>query len=466
MQGTSGDPGEVFQAFVRDRLIGRIIDCCAAVVSELTSDEATLWNSFVQEDRALRGLLYVEDAPLRRVLQALEPATPELLDDWLRSLRSWVGDAAEIDFADLVDWYAHEEQQRERMGGAWTAGVSSLRSTVQQFSRLIIGGELAQAAPPRMSEECLGELRVRCVQAEPLRLAEAAVAYQKSMVLTACWRCEKKIRGIIMPILSGESAVAHGDAAGARRASLGGAPAREGPQRRSLLGLLSVLRAINSELAPSERVLWESLVTSSHAFEGCFSKEEVLAALGSLSSTQLSDSSSSAANGDLEDLRQLRTSCHQRSVDQLFDDCYEDTGSNKVTLANVLRWFWDMPEDYRFAAGLCAPMALLQRSLRRQPEEMFSGSLRTLAAHPPSTCSALLGHVHVYADLQALSTRRVVEALRSGVPTCTRTTTTSDAGTEVDLEDDATMQPLDDDAADAASRATDANATSGQREKT
>lgn len=183
-----------------------------------------------------------------------------------------------------------------------------------------------------------------------------------------------------------------------------------------------MLRGIHSELVPTERVLWELIFSQQEKnFDGSVAKEEVLAALEELLSFHEEDSR--ASPGELEELDSLRRQCQKKSLENLF----ADGRRSSVAFADVLRWWWDMPEEYREAAGLAVPASVLRQRLRRQPEEMFRGPLRRVAAEAAFARQALRGHVRAFAELRALAVRRTIEgfSIRS---TAESRTTTSDAG--------------------------------------
>eukprot|EP00929_Paragymnodinium_shiwhaense_P108216 TRINITY_DN74542_c0_g1_i1.p1 TRINITY_DN74542_c0_g1~~TRINITY_DN74542_c0_g1_i1.p1 ORF type:complete len:809 (+),score=207.71 TRINITY_DN74542_c0_g1_i1:88-2514(+) len=409
----------LLSAIVRARLIGDVIGCCEAVASELSPSEAKLWNAFVAIDSGLQATLVVSEMNFRQVLGGLA-SSPEVLEHWVSSLMARSADAPELDFADLLDWYTSERH----VGETWTF-QSSLK---MGFANLFSTGTSTPSAPPRLTPERISELRERCIQAEPLRLAEAAAAYRRSMVLTACWRCEQHLRDVLAPVVETPN---HGD-------GIHGRP--PGP----VAALLVVLRAIHAELAPSERVIWEMLGSKDSNFDGAMVKAEVLAAIGEFFVYSLGRESD-ATEDEFEELQRLRADCQRQSVDGLFAEGDRRT----VTLADVLRWWWDMPEEYRVAAGLAVPAVLLRRGIQRQPEEMFKTPLRRVAADASLAKHALRGNVRVFAELRALCVRRAIEGFHGCTPTDTRTTTTSDYGdrsmVDPDEEDeDADLLELDD----------------------
>ncbi|CAK8995804.1 unnamed protein product [Durusdinium trenchii] len=120
-------------------------------------------------------------------------------------------------------------------------------------------------------------------------------------------------------------------------------------------------------------------------FDGSVMKEEALAALEELLSFHEEDSR--ASQGELEELDRLRRQCQKRSLQNLF----ADGRRSAVAFADVLRWWWDMPEEYREAAGLAVPASELRQRLRRQPEEMFRGPLRRVASEASFARQALRG---------------------------------------------------------------------------
>jgi len=218
-----------------------------------------------------------------------------------------------------------------------------------------------------------------------------------------------------------------------------------------------VLRGINSELTTTERVLWELLGASDANFDGLLTKGEVFSAISELlSHAAAREAAAEEPSEALEELVRLRKDCQRQSVQALFAP---ENGSGHdrraVTLADVLRWWWDMPEEYRIAAGLTVPVWLIKRSIQRQPEEMFKTQLRRTAADVASARIALYGHVRVFAELRSLAVRRSVEGLHSRTPTETQvsTTTTSEVGDNAagecmvtnDAEDDEERDDDDDD---------------------
>jgi len=253
-----------------------------------------------------------------------------------------------------------------------------------------------------MRPERISELRTRCAKMAPGDLAEAAVAYQRSLMLTSCWQCESKLTQIIS------------NAAGPS----GDVPSSPQPVHV----LISLLRSISSELAPTERVLWEVIGSKDKDFDGGFTKQEVLAGIGELLVYTL-ERELATPSEDFEELQRLRSECQRRSVESLFTE-----RKLSVTIADIIWWWWDLPEEYRIAAGLSVPAALLRRSVTRRPEEMFKEKLRLAATNVSVANTALRGHARVYAELRALVVRRTIEGLHCRSPNETLTTCTSEAG--------------------------------------
>merc|ERR1719424_1126704 len=121
-------------------------------------------------------------------------SSQETLDYWINSLFERADGDTEIDFADLLDWFMHEREEADE----WTL-QSTLRTGLSQlFSSAAASSD---STPPRLLQDNVIDLRDRCMRADPMRLAEAAAAYQRSMVLTSCWRCEQHLRRILTPVM-------------------------------------------------------------------------------------------------------------------------------------------------------------------------------------------------------------------------------------------------------------------------
>lgn len=388
----------LLSAIVRARLIGYVLGCCEAVASELSSNEARVWDAFVSADSTLTGTIGVHNGELEKVLTDCFGES-ERLQLWIDSFSDNLAgqETDEIDFADILQWH-HECQEVEGLYSVF-GGKSVRESLVAGFGQ-IIGA--ARPAAPRMQPQRISELRTRCAKMAPAALAEAAVAYQRSLMLTSCWQCEHKMTKII------EEAVGPG----------GDAKSDAQPVHV----LLSLLRSINCELAPTERVLWEVIGSKDKDFDGGFTKQEVLAGIGELLVYTL-ERELATPSEDFEELQKLRSECQRRSVETLFGD-----KRVSVTISDIIWWWWDLPEEYRIAAGLSVPAALLRRSVTRKPEEMFKDKLRLSATNVSVANTALRGHVKVLAELRALVVRRTIEGLHCRSPTETWTTTTSDAG--------------------------------------
>lgn len=386
----------LLSAIVRARLIGYVLGCCEAVTSELSPDEARLWDAFVTADIKLTGTIAAA-TELRQVLIDCFGES-EHTSSWCRSMGANADENGEIDFADLLDWYT----TTSKVESLWFVR-SSVRDSLVAGLGQILNASAARQTAPRMRPERISQLRTRCADLAPTALAEAAVAYQRSLMLTSCWQCENRLMAIIK-----SASTAQG----------------QNEQRTSLVHtLLSVLRSINSELAPTERVLWEVIGSKDSDFDCSFTKQEVLAGIGELLVYTL-ERELATPSEEFEELQRLRSECQRRSVETLFQE-----GRLTASLSDVIWWWWDLPEEYRIAAGLSVPAALLRRSVTRKPEEMFKDKLRLAATNASVANTALRGHVRAYAELRALVVRRTVEGLHCRSPTETWTTCTSDAGT-------------------------------------
>jgi len=398
-----GAQSPLFSAVVRARLVGHLLGCHEAVSSELTAEEKQLWDVFVGIDHNLAGSMMVSLEFADDLCDALASVSSRNhAEACVKALAERVDDTGECDFADLLDvWEAAKQPDQ-----LWQFR-SSLRNGL---SNLLAGAGITEAASSRVPE-----MRARCARLSDTALAMSAAAYQRALVLTCSWHCEQRLQSFLMTK---------------------GSPTER--SRSEVKSLLAVLRGIHSELVPTERVLWELMGQQQEHFDGTVRKEEVLSALEELLGFHEEDAR--ASPGELEELGRLRRQCQRRSVDNLFDD----RGRTVVAFADVLRWWWDMPEEYREAAGLAVPASVLRQSLRRQPEEMFRGALRRVAAEPAFARQALRGHVRAFAELRALAVRRNIESfsIRS---TAESRTTTSDAG-DISLatsEDQADFQEED-----------------------
>lgn len=379
----AGVQSPLFSALVRARLAAHLIGCYEAVTHELTGEEHQLWDVFVSIDYSLAGSLTVSVETADEICNALAAvSTRAHAEACVKALAERVDESGECDFADLLDVWETEK----RPDHLW-----QFRSSIRTgLSNLLAGAGISDPSPSRIPE-----LRARCARLSDLGLAVAAAAYQRTLVLTCSWHCEQRLTSFLS--------------------------SKESSSSRNVKVLLSVLRGIHSELVPTERVLWELMGKREKNFDGSVMKEEVLAALEELLSFHEEDSR--ASQGELEELDRLRRQCQKRSLQNLF----ADGRRSAVAFADVLRWWWDMPEEYREAAGLAVPASELRQRLRRQPEEMFRGPLRRVASEASFARQALRGHVRAFAELRALAVRRTIEgfSIRS---TAESRTTTSDAG--------------------------------------
>jgi len=321
-----------------------------------------------------------------------------MLDAWLVALAARADESGELDFADLLDWLAAEREQSQM----W-----SLHSTVRASVSQLLGG-----VPSSLPQSCVTDLRGRCSRESLARLKEVFTAYQRSMILTFCWRCERRL----VRVLGG--------------ASVAGKSGQELGTRWPLAALLAVLNHIHHGLRACERALWEVMGGQDLDFTGLYTREEVTAAISSFAD----DGPSEGSEAHME-LQMLRSQCQERSLDDLFASSQRD----RVTFADILRWWWDLEEDYKIAAGLAVPAALERQSHDRRPEEMFRAGLRRAAADPTVARKALRGHVRAVAELAALELQRTMDAFCLS-PCPTRTTTS-----EAPMSEFGEALPIDDD---------------------
>lgn len=423
----------LLSALIRARLITHLVSCYEAVAAEMDQDEARLWECCVALDESLSGALLLEmpthsdswSAGSRSRRKAdIIASMMELTNCEEKAEACFVSfseraEDDELDFADVLDVF----REMNRQDLQWSLR-SSLRNSITHF--LGVGKEVRPSQVPL--------LRARSGRMEPLKLALAAAAYQRCLVLTCSWKCEQQLLRLL-------------------RSSTSSSGGNEILGCELLGALLAVLRQICSELAPSELVIWELLGTSDHDFDGYFQKNEVLAAMRLLAAHHAEQEEATSTSGELEELRRLRADCQTQSIEDLFSKSRASLSGrgrrtstsqrrNAVNLADVFRWWWDMKEDYRVAVGLDVPSALLLRSQHRQVEEMFRIPLRRLAeqGEGPRHDVSLCGHVRTFAELRGLAVRRTIEGLHCQTPTETRTT-----GSEAEFfseQGDGTTEPL------------------------
>lgn len=397
--GLGGRSGSLLSAVERSALVGHVIACYEAMARELAPNEALLWSAFVQADEPLRGALgpgQLEDMTgcFEEVLGSEEKAGA-----CIGALVERAGEDGELDFVDFLDVLSAEVDSRP---------VWSLRSSLQSGFFQLWGSGLATGHGGGGARGSVAELRARCSHVSTENLMSGAAAYQRCLVLHSCWRCEQQLAGLLSS--------SPGDLLGR--------------SCRTVRMLLAMLRGIHSELAPTERALWEIFGRQDAKFKGVLTRSEAGAAVREmLDHAQRRESARQGHSRPVEptlELRQLREECCSRFVEDLF-------GSRRsATLADVLRVWWDTDEEYRVAAGLTVPASMVRLSVAREPEEMFREPLRRLATDPAAAWTSLRGHARTFAELRALAARRAVEDLHTG-HTCT--TSTSEAGDARQEED-------------------------------
>eukprot|EP00930_Biecheleria_cincta_P085496 TRINITY_DN74889_c0_g1_i1.p1 TRINITY_DN74889_c0_g1~~TRINITY_DN74889_c0_g1_i1.p1 ORF type:complete len:683 (+),score=153.36 TRINITY_DN74889_c0_g1_i1:59-2107(+) len=362
----TGSP--LFTAVVRARLSNHLLSCYEAVTSELEGEEAALWDAYIGLDLELSGMLRLQGdrvGALGRTLEEISGSS-NVAEAVICALDERLDENGECDFADLLDVFHMEKRPDQLLQLSRT-----VRSSIANF---LEGTGLRETVPRPVRQQ---ELRVRASRLSTDSLAVAAAAYQRTLVLTMSWRCEQRLHNIM--------------ALQETRASL----------HPEVAALLQVLRGIHSELAPTERVLWELLCEVSERLDDRYAKEEVLDMLAYLQDLDVQQAEDGSC--DLQELQLLRQRCRQRSADNLFGQ------QAYVRFAEVLRWWWDMSEEYRQAAGLIIPSTMLKQSIVRMPEEMFRPQLRQIAAEPSLARTDLRGQIRALAELAALAVRRSIE---------------------------------------------------------
>lgn len=401
----AGCGASLLTEMLRSQLADRLIGCHEAIASELTSVETTLFNAFVDMDTSFRGTFMVRDDHLRTVLGDLLAAS-ERVEACLAELEDRATADGELDFVDLLDAFTRESV----VDKGWSLRIS-LRSGLLHF----VAG--AGAGPARMELQRMKELRARAAKVPTAALVAAIAAYQRSFVLTCSWRCEQRLAQLLPP-MGGDCDDSSGSTSW--------------PRQELTRALLATLSAIHADLSPTERVLWEFLGTADENFDASFTRREAAAAMDQLfrhsigTGPNCAFAAEAARDGEaFEHLQRLREECHQQFLEDLFAGSREE-----VSLPDVLRLWWDMPEEYRNAAGLVVPPALLHRSMQAEPEEMFREHLLCSALRPDVARHALRGHARAFAHLRALAARRAIEGLHSPSPTASGTGEGSGATSE------------------------------------
>jgi len=399
-RGMGGRSGSLLSAVERSALVGHVIACYEAMARELAPNEALLWSAFVLADDSLRGALGI--GQLEDMAGCFEEVmgSAEKAGACLGALAERAGEDGELDFVDFLDVLSAEVNS----GATWSFR-SSLRSSLFQL--------WGAGGPGGHGGSCarggVAELRARCAHVSTQSLMSGAAAYQRCLVLHSCWRCEQQLSGLLS----------------ARPGDLVGGSCR------TVRMLLAMLHGIHSELAPTERALWEIFGRQDSKFRGVLSRSEAGTAVREmLDHAQRRESARQGHSRPVEptlELRQLREQCCSRFVEELFGN------RRSATLADVLRVWWDTDEEYRVAAGLTVPASMVRLSIAREPEEMFREPLRRLATDPGAARASLRGHARTFAELRALAARRAVEDLHTG-HTCTASTSEAgDARQEQDL---------------------------------
>eukprot|EP00930_Biecheleria_cincta_P001660 TRINITY_DN102797_c0_g1_i1.p1 TRINITY_DN102797_c0_g1~~TRINITY_DN102797_c0_g1_i1.p1 ORF type:complete len:644 (-),score=130.04 TRINITY_DN102797_c0_g1_i1:427-2358(-) len=361
----------LFSAVVRARLANHLLGCYEAVRAEVSGDEAWLWETFIDLDSDLQGTLRLPSGDcLQRLGRALEQrfGSIEVAEAWIRELDASLDETGDCDFPDLLEVL----RAQGAAGAGATDQLARLSKTFRTGVATLLEGTGFKAPNLRTSHQ---EIRSRCAQKTIAGLASSAAAYQRTLVLTMSWQCEQSLLTCLRPPVN----ALHPD---------------------DIAAVLKVLHAIHSMLVPTERVLWELMSEQSATFDGRVGKLEVLDTLEHLQSFEDVDDASKDEMNELEELRRL---CQSRSVNSLLGN------ATSVHFSEVLRWWWDMPEEYREAAGLVVPAALLRQSVERSPEEMFRTQLRRVATDQAFRQHSLQGQVRTFAELRALAVKRSIE---------------------------------------------------------
>ena len=129
-----------------------------------------------------------------------EISTRQHAEACVKSLAERVDDTGECDFADLplgsCFWSLRGAPSGLRLD-VWDSEprdqIWPLRSSIRTgLSHLLAGAGISDPAPSRVPE-----LRARCARLSDMRLAVAAAAYQRALVLTCSWHCERQLTKLL-----------------------------------------------------------------------------------------------------------------------------------------------------------------------------------------------------------------------------------------------------------------------------
>eukprot|EP00930_Biecheleria_cincta_P000923 TRINITY_DN10210_c0_g2_i1.p1 TRINITY_DN10210_c0_g2~~TRINITY_DN10210_c0_g2_i1.p1 ORF type:complete len:600 (-),score=104.48 TRINITY_DN10210_c0_g2_i1:94-1893(-) len=362
LQSSSVTGSPLLLGLVNAHLINHILGCYEAVRSELSHSEAVLWDYFVSVDKSFKGTLQLSDEHAISLNDILETLLHSAADAraCVVALQDRLDEHRECDFADVLDVF------RSQMHASQT---SRLRYGLQWSISMLLEGSGLSAPRCQNQQE---QLRGRTEQFSTDALALGASAYQRSLVLTRSWQCERRLESVM---------------------------GREDGKSEDLFDvsvLLRLLHRIHDELAPTERVLWELLCKYSQRFDGKFLAKDVANTLDHVQSLN--------AEGISSDLQEHRQRFRDHSLHNLVGRSLGTT-----TLAGVLWWWWDMTDECREVAGFVMPTSLLRGSVVQMPEEIFRTQLGQVTANLTLMQSAIRGQVRTYAELHALATRRSIE---------------------------------------------------------
>lgn len=369
-------------------MVENLARLCEVIGSELLPEERVVWHSFLEADLKLKGRFSKHDKSLRTLISEFARVPMEVAEEIIsRPWRHRVGDN-ELDFADVLAC-AREAKKHQQDEGLWDSFVGMFASGRPRPS---------EAADLAFGLTRIGELqlRARCSQMSHANLTAALRAYRRTLSRTCWFRCEWFLLEHVLPQSLKEYMGA--DEGFGENHEDGGVPAQAGACK---LALTSMLRGFQSELLPTERILWELLTEKKQFLSDRYTMEDVREAMESLHCNTLIFS----ALKDAEHVAESRA-CgpRERLVRELFSSC--SNVAQTVSFSEIVQWWWAIPDAERAAAGLVVSASRLRRCL-----ELEKGCAWPVdcTSYSPALANATLGLlVRVCADLRAMGTRNTL----------------------------------------------------------
>jgi len=363
-------PPEAMQdARLKSKLLTQIIGYYEAVSRELASDEIALWDAFAHEDINMTGTIDMRGPALPAVIRCLPIS--EDVDPYVDSIRHSLAPDNVATFVDIVDWWT--EERKSRGHNSW----HTLQRSLRLFSLLPGAGQ---------SKSRLREIVEKYAwQMDIMQLSAAAHSSQRTLVDTSAWRCQQQLT----------DAWTNADAMDTDL-------------------LLNILTLVQDLLSPAERFVWAAFAPYDADLDGVFSESEVLAAIESILSVAeerecVCEGSTDRIDESIDrtELREFRAQALQEAVSKLFSQSGTRCKDSSVSCHDVLKWWWDLSEDYRAALGL----VVTRPASGLQPAVIFSQGLARMTRGRGAQAAlrkALCGQSRLLAELRVTSMRKIL----------------------------------------------------------